>query len=72
MKTLPKIIVSGAHNSNVIVLSPSITQWYTNDSLIVQFCRSANTLHFFLLAALFQSSFEVGQNSTFVALFTAS
>lgn len=62
----------GAHNSNVSFRNPLIKQWYTNDSVFVQFCISAILLQFFLFAAFPQSSLDVGQISTRVTLSTAS
>lgn len=68
----PKIILDGAHTSNVSFPKPFITQWYLNFSTGEQFCCDAILLQFFLREATSHSIFEVGHDATSAALATAS
>lgn len=72
IKSLPKIILLGAHTSNVSFLYPFTTQWYWNSSTSEQSCCIAILLQFFLRAAAAHSVSNVGQNSTICTLLTAS
>lgn len=69
---LPKINLEGAQTSNNLFLYPFITQWYTNFSTVEQFCCNAILLQPLFKAAVAHSVLEVGHDSTFFTVSTAS
>lgn len=72
LKTVPNIILVGAHTSNNSLRRPLTTQWYWYFSTVVQFCFDAMLPQFVLRAATSHAILEVGQESTTVTLSTAS